>query len=46
MLRLDWIEQSTGRPADPEIVLRGMRRETEGPTLQELLLERGLARVA
>lgn len=37
--RMDWVEATTGRPADPEDVLRGLRRELEGPTLDELYAE-------
>jgi hypothetical protein len=37
--RMDWLERSTGRPADMEIVLRGLRREIDGPTIDELYAE-------
>jgi hypothetical protein len=45
--RLDWIERTTGLPAEPDVVLRGLRREIEGPTLDELYAETiGRRRVA
>jgi hypothetical protein len=44
--RLDWIERTTGRRADTEDVLRGLRCELEGPTLQELYAETITRRVA
>jgi hypothetical protein len=37
--RMDWIEATTGRPAEPGDVLRGLRRELDGPTLDELYAE-------
>ena len=36
---MDWLEANTGRPPDMEAVLRGLRREIEGPTLDELYAE-------
>lgn len=37
--RLDWLEAATGRPADTEAVVRGLRREIDGPTADELYAE-------
>ena len=45
--RMDWLERTTGRPAEHDVVLRGLRREIEGPTLDELYAETiGRRRVA
>jgi hypothetical protein len=37
--RIDWCESTYGR-VDVEMVVRGMRLEKHGPTLDELRLER------
>jgi hypothetical protein len=34
--RMDWAERRTGRPANMEDVLNGMRRELHGPSLDEV----------
>jgi hypothetical protein len=44
--RMGWIERRTGRQADMEVVMAGMRREIHGPTLDELYLETYGRRVA
>jgi hypothetical protein len=44
--RMDWLERSTGRTADMEVVLRDMRREINGPTIDELYAETIKRRVA
>lgn len=44
--RMDWAESRTCRPADMEVVLAGMRREIDGPTIAEVYAETIGRRVA
>jgi hypothetical protein len=37
--RMDWLERSTGRTADIGVVMASMRREIDGPTIDELYAE-------
>ena len=44
--RLEWAERCTGREADLDAVIKGMRRELYGPTIDELYAETIGSRVA